>query len=332
MGFGGSMVSWAGSPHRSIIQNFSLDSLSFFGIGKGRGELFNPQKNESPQSNKPKHLQHHTMKARSSFRLIGSLAVLSTLPMAVADEVAVEPQIAICWEGPVDFQEEPVIIVCPGIDDVPMDVSIDPVIIEENGEGAFVEEETFTEEETLVEEETFTEEETLAEEETFTEEETLAEEETYTEEETLAEEETFTEEDVTDGEVFEVIEGGEEVGPEIVDYKDFVIPFDWIRRGGGDYPQIYFSVTNFGGPAEFNNPSLELPGGMNVNSVTSFGGPAVTPTTVLNGPETSPIARQIGPDSRATAIEGKASPAAFKSNRDKKGPVALVKEGRVFLR
>ncbi|MFM2199479.1 MAG: hypothetical protein RLZZ505_2911 [Verrucomicrobiota bacterium] len=324
--------------------------------------------------------------------------------MASADEIAVEPQIAVCWEYPEDFIEEPIIIVCPGIDDVPMDVSIDPVIIEENREGTFVEEEifteeetlveeeifteeetlveeeTFTEEETLVEEETFTEEETLAEEETFTEEETLAEEETYTEEETLAEEETFneeetlaeeetfteeetlaeeetyteeetlaeeeayteeetlaeeetfTEEEVTNGEVFEVIEGGEEVGPEIVDYKDFVIPFDWIRRGGGDYPQIYYSVTNFGGPAEFNNPSMELPGGMNVNSVTSFGGPAVTPTTVLNGPETSPIARQIGPDSRATAIEGKASPAAFKSNRDKKGPVALVKEGRVFLR
>ncbi len=229
------------------------------------------------------------MKFRASFTLIGSLAALSAVPMAVADEVAVEPQIAICWEGPAEFIEEPIIIVCPGIDDVPMDVSIDPVIIEENGEGTFVEEETFTEEETLVEEETFTEEETLAVEETFTEEETLAEEE------------------VTDGEVVEVTDGGEEVGPEIVDYKDFVIPFDWIRRGGGDYPQIYYSVTNFGGPA-------------------------VTTTTVLNGPETSPIARQIGPDSRATAIEGKVSPAAFKSNRDKKGPVALVKEGRVFLR
>jgi hypothetical protein len=251
--------------------------------------------------------------------------------MAVADELAVEPQIAICWEGPVDFQEEPVIIVCPGIDDVPTDISIDPVIIEENGEGTFVEEEIFVEEETFVEEEafteeeilveeetivedeTFTEEETLAEEEIFTEEETLAEEETFTEEETLAEEETFTEEEtlaeeeVTDGEFVEVTDGGEEIDPEIVDYKDFVIPFDWIRRGGGDHPQIYYSLTNFGGPA-------------------------VTPTTVLNGPETSPIARQIGPDSRATAIEGKANSAAFKSNRDKKGPVALVKEGRVFLR
>jgi hypothetical protein len=277
------------------------------------------------------------MKFRASFTLIGSLAALSAVPMAVADEVAVEPQIAICWEGPAEFIEEPIIIVCPGIDDVPMDVSIDPVIIEENGEGTFVEEETFTEEETLVEEETFTEEETLAEEEAYTEEETFAEEETYTEEETLVEEETYTEEEtlveeetfteeetlaveetfteeetlaeeeVTDGEVVEVTDGGEEVGPEIVDYKDFVIPFDWIRRGGGDYPQIYYSVTNFGGPA-------------------------VTTTTVLNGPETSPIARQIGPDSRATAIEGKVSPAAFKSNRDKKGPVALVKEGRVFLR
>jgi hypothetical protein len=227
------------------------------------------------------------MKMRSTFTVLGSLALLSSAPIAAADELAVEPSIVQCWVGPLEVFEEPIILICPGPYEIDPGVSIDPVIIDENGEGTFVEEETFTEEETFVEEETFTEEEAFVEEETFTE------------------EEAFTEEEVTDG---EVTDGGEEVGSEIVDDdKDFVIPFDWIRRGGGDDPQIYYSVTNFGGPA-------------------------VTPTTVLQGPETSPIARQIGPNSGATTIEGKVNSGTFQSNRDRKGPVALVKEGRVFLR
>ena len=212
---------------------------------------------------------------RSTFTVLGSLALLSSAPIAAADELAVEPSIVQCWVGPLEVFEEPIILICPGPYEIDPGVSIDPVIIDENGEGTFVEEETFTEEEAFVEEETFTEEE------------------------------AFTEEEVTDG---EVTDGGEEVDSEIVDDdKDFVIPFDWIRRGGGDDPQIYYSVTNFGGPA-------------------------VTPTTVLQGPETSPIARQIGPNSRATTIEGKVNSGTFESNRDRKGPVALVKEGRVFLR
>jgi hypothetical protein len=196
------------------------------------------------------------MKIRTKFTILGSLAVLATASIAAGDEVAVEPDIAIC---PFDFKEEPVIIICPGFE-VEEGVSIDPVIIDEIGEGTFVEEEIFVEEETIAEEE------------------------------------------VTDGEVVEVTTGGKEVDSEVVyDGGEFVVPLDWIKRGGGDNPEIYYSVTNFGGPE-------------------------LTPRS-----ETPTIARQIGLDNKATGIERKEN-AVFKANREKKGPVAFVKEDRVFLR
>jgi autotransporter-associated beta strand protein len=219
------------------------------------------------------------MKMRSRFTVLGSLALLSSAPIAAADELAVEPSIVQCWVGPLEVFEEPIILICPDPYEIDPGVSIDPVIIDENGEGTFVEEETiaeeetFFEEETIAEEETFVEEETIAEEETFVEEETIAEEETFVEEETIAEEETSGEEvtfeneetsgeEVTDGEVVKVTDGGEVVYPGFVyDGEGFVIPLDWIKGGGGDHPQILYSMTNLGAPD-------------------------VTPRTVL-GPETS---------------------------------------------
>jgi hypothetical protein len=200
------------------------------------------------------------MKFHNSFKLIGSLAVLSAAQMASADESAAEPEIAICWEYPVpvDIVEEPIIIVCPGVDDVPIDVSIDPVIIEENGEGTFVEDQP------------------------------------------LAEEEAYTEEEVTDG-------GGQEDSGSVYHFGEFEIPFDWIKRTGGDSPKIYSSLMNF---------SVPMP----------------TSTGVQTTSETSPSAKENGSDGIDKAIESSEKLGVFKARQEKNSPVALVKEGRVFLR
>lgn len=79
------------------------------------------------------------------------------------------------------------------------------------------------------------------------------------------------------------------------------VPLDWVKRGIGDNPDVIF---------------YNMAGG---------------PVPVFKG-ETSPVAKQIGPDGKATAIEGKDNSGALQLNREKKGPVALVKKGRVFLR
>jgi len=243
---------------RCISRPFLLDLLPRIRIDVGGKGCLRLTKNEPHRPKKPSNY-NTKMKIRKKFTVLGSLAVLATSPLVSADQVAVEPQVAICWESPVDFKEEPVIIVCPGFEGGAL-VSIDPVIIEENGEGALIEAEAFTQVETLVEEE----------------------------------------------EVTEVTDGVEELDPKVVgDGESVAVPLDWIKRGGGDHPEIYYSVTNFGGPE-------------------------VASTTVSDG-ESSSVARQIGPDSKTTAIERGANP-VLQANREKKGPVALVKEGRVFLR
>lgn len=111
-----------------------------------------------------------------------------------------------------------------------------------------------------------------------------------------------------EGEVVDA--GGGEVGGEVIDPgtvednsgEGTVVPLDWIKRGGGDNPDVIFYNMIGGGPAP-----------------------------VFKG-ETSPVAKQIGPDDKATAIEGKENSGAPQLNREKKGPVALIKKGRVFLR
>ncbi len=269
------------------------------------------------------------MKFRNKFTVLGSIAVLSTTPIVYADEAAVEPQIVECWEGITEFIEEPMIAICPGPYQIDQEVSIDPTIIDEEifstgaptdevifeNEVTSDEEVIFENEEISDEEVTFENEETSGEEVTFENEETSGEEVTFDDEENIDEEVTTTDgevnEEVTDG---EIADGGEKVDPEVTtDGGGFEIPLDWIKRGDGFNPEIYYSMA-------------------------SGAGPAVTPTVVFRN-ETSapiaasePIARQIGPDSKATAIEGRENSGAFKANRAKKGPVALVKEGRVFLR
>ena len=120
---------------------------------------------------------------------------------------------------------------------------------------------------------------------------------------------------INEGEVVEVIDGevtegeatvepgvdGEPIcDKEPIDCEGSVVPIDWVKRGGGDVenPDVMFFTTADGG--------------------------AVAPTVTKAEIE-------LGQDDRATVIEGKGN-AAAQVNHEKKGPVALVKKGRVFLR
>jgi len=74
------------------------------------------------------------------------------------------------------------------------------------------------------------------------------------------------------------------------------VPIDWVKRGDGDNPEIFYNMA--GGEAP-----------------------------VFKG-ET---ARELGQDDKAAAIETKGA-AAAPIKGEKKEPVALIKKGRVFLR
>lgn len=79
------------------------------------------------------------------------------------------------------------------------------------------------------------------------------------------------------------------------------VPIDWVKRGEG----------------ELENPDV------------------IFYTTADGGAEAAPVAAkgdiELGQDDKAAVIEGKGT-AAAQVKREKKGPVALVKKGRVFLR
>lgn len=81
------------------------------------------------------------------------------------------------------------------------------------------------------------------------------------------------------------------------------VPVDWVKRGGGEMenPDVIFMTTALDG------------GGI---QVPAFKGNH----------------REFGQDDRATAIEAKSAAGAPEVNKEKKGPVALIKKGRVFLR
>ena len=96
---------------------------------------------------------------------------------------------------------------------------------------------------------------------------------------------------------------GEEVA--IDDGEVMGIPIDWIKRGSegeeGENPVIYYNMA--GGPVgEASDGSS--------NSASS----------------------DLGQEDRATEVEAKANVAAPSVKGQKKGPVAVVKKGRVFLR
>ncbi len=88
--------------------------------------------------------------------------------------------------------------------------------------------------------------------------------------------------------------GGETVG------EASVIPIDWVKRGGGDNPEISYNMA--GGEA----PVFKA--------------------------EITSTAKEFGPDGRVADIESKENTGAPLIERAKKGPVALLKKGRVFLR
>ncbi|NQW99038.1 hypothetical protein HQ447_00150 [bacterium] len=108
--------------------------------------------------------------------------------------------------------------------------------------------------------------------------------------------EKSTDEVVTGGVTEEPVVDIEEGTVEVADGG--AVPLDWVKRGGGENPEIFYNMAGGGSPA-FKN-------------------------------ETS--AKDLGQDEKATDIEAQQAPTVSSVNREKKAPVALVKKGRVFLR
>jgi len=88
---------------------------------------------------------------------------------------------------------------------------------------------------------------------------------------------------------------------EVTDSKEGgEVPIEWVIRGGENPDVIYYNMSA-GGP----------------------GAPAG---------EGAPASKELGHDEKAAAIETKENGVVPQINREKKGPVALLKKGRVFLR
>ena len=88
---------------------------------------------------------------------------------------------------------------------------------------------------------------------------------------------------------------------EVTDSKDGgEVPIEWVIRGGENPDVIYYNMSA-GGP----------------------GAPAG---------EGAPASKELGHDEKAAAIESKENGVVPQISREKKGPVALLKKGRVFLR
>lgn len=79
-----------------------------------------------------------------------------------------------------------------------------------------------------------------------------------------------------------------------------VVPLDWVKRGGGESPEI--SQNMAGGEAPVFKPEI------------------------------SSVSKELGQNEKAADIESKENTVSPVIVRVKKGPVALLKKGRVFLR
>ena len=111
--------------------------------------------------------------------------------------------------------------------------------------------------------------------------------------------------EVVDGEIIECEPGVDCEHGEPVLEKDPVdgeVPIDWVKRGGEEVLEnpdvIFYNMADGGGAA-----------------------PVAAKGDI-----------ELGQDDKAAAIEAKGAGAAPQISREKKGPVALVKKGRVFLR
>ena len=114
-------------------------------------------------------------------------------------------------------------------------------------------------------------------------------------------EEPAVEEEVIDEKVVDEKGTDEEVTEEEVTEEDGEVPLDWVKRGGeGENPDVIF--YNMAG-----------------------GGPSGVPTATAN-------ANDAGKDGAPTAVEAKTAAPEAPIVKVKKGPVALVKGARVFLR
>lgn len=118
---------------------------------------------------------------------------------------------------------------------------------------------------------------------------------------------TLVEGEVIEGEIVEGEVTGDPEGEPVCDKDPAVceegqLPIDWVKRGG---------------EGELENPDV------------------IFYTTADGGAEGAPVANksdiELGQDDKAAVIEGKGT-AAAQVKHEKKGPVALVKRGRVFLR
>lgn len=210
-----------------------------------------------------------------------ALAAFTAIPAAFAQDAAepILPEIAICgFPCEEILVEEPVIIVCPGVDESL--ITIDPVVD--------------------IEEPTGKEEEAVTEEEVVTEEEIVSEEQEYVEE-------------GTDGEAVEINPEEGEAIVTVGGWPDGGVPIEWIKRGGGelDNPDVIF-YRMADGPVLQN-----VTGGPSTANTESTGG---TAARVLNQGET------------AAEIEGTVTGGAGLGKASKKSTVAIVKQGRVFLR
>lgn len=110
--------------------------------------------------------------------------------------------------------------------------------------------------------------------------------------------------DDEEGDIEDLVPDGEEgtVDPAVCEVADGEpVPLDWVKRGGGENPEILYAMADGGEPPVFKN-------------------------------ETNAATRELGQDEKATDIEAQNAPVAAQINREKKAPVALVKKGRVFLR
>ncbi len=82
------------------------------------------------------------------------------------------------------------------------------------------------------------------------------------------------------------------------------VPLDWIKRGGGDNPDVIF-YNMAGGPA---------------------------PEVVNKGETPSALSRELGQDDKGAVIEAKGNAVVPQVKGEKKDPVAVIKKGHVFLR
>jgi hypothetical protein len=122
-------------------------------------------------------------------------------------------------------------------------------------------------------------------------------------EETVVEAQPVSEEEIIDEtEVLVDEEAGEEIVPEDCAHEEGepCVREDWVKRGGEDNPEIYYNTAVDGEPA------------------------------VLKGDTEAVI--DLGQDEKASAIDTKTEKVTPLVTGQKKGPVALVKKGRVFLR